>query len=118
MIGTVSGFGRTTDTGSTSPVVRFTSNPVMTNADCNRHWSTTQVQPQNVCQTTDGGRSSCNGDSGGPLTVQDGGRSLQIGLVSFGSAASGCSGPMPKVFARVSYFLDFIEANSDFVAAP
>ncbi|XP_053665069.1 brachyurin-like [Anopheles marshallii] len=118
MIGTVSGFGRTTDTGSTSPVIRYTSNPVMTNADCNVHWSTTQVQAQNVCQTTDGGRSSCNGDSGGPLTVQDGGRSLQIGLVSFGSAASGCSGPMPKVFVRVSFFLDWIQANSDFVAAP
>ncbi|XP_049299565.1 brachyurin-like isoform X2 [Anopheles funestus] len=116
MIGTVSGFGRTTDTGSTSPVVRYTSNPIMNNVDCNMHWSTNLVQPQNVCMTTDGGRASCNGDSGGPLTVQDGGSSLQVGIVSFGSSA-GCSSPTPKVFARVSYFLDFIESNSDFTAA-
>ncbi|XP_053665516.1 brachyurin-like [Anopheles marshallii] len=117
MIGTVSGFGRTTDTGATSPVLMFYHNPVMTNADCNAHWSTNVVQAQNVCVNTDGGRASCNGDSGGPLTVQDAGRSLQIGIVSFG-AASGCSGPMPKVFARVTFFMDWILANSDYVAAP
>uniref|UniRef100_A0A182MPM4 Peptidase S1 domain-containing protein n=1 Tax=Anopheles culicifacies TaxID=139723 RepID=A0A182MPM4_9DIPT len=116
MTGTVSGFGRTTDTGATSPVVMFTSNPVMTNADCIARWNTAVIQPQNVCMSGDGGRSACNGDSGGPLAVQDGG-SLQIGVVSFGSAA-GCSIGMPSVYARVSFFLDFIEVNSDFTAAP
>ncbi|XP_053666779.1 brachyurin-like [Anopheles marshallii] len=115
MTGTVSGFGRTTDTGSTSPVVMYTSNPVMTNADCIARWNTAVIQAQNVCLSGDGGRSACNGDSGGPLAVQDGG-SLQIGVVSFGSAA-GCSVGMPSVYARVTFFLDFIESNSDFVAA-
>uniref|UniRef100_A0A8W7PY83 Peptidase S1 domain-containing protein n=1 Tax=Anopheles coluzzii TaxID=1518534 RepID=A0A8W7PY83_ANOCL len=114
--GTVSGFGRTTNTGATSPVVMFTSNPVMTNADCIARWNTALIQPQNVCLSGDGGRSSCNGDSGGPLTVQDGG-SLQIGIVSFGSAA-GCSIGMPSVYARVSFYLDWIDANSDFNAQP
>uniref|UniRef100_A0A2C9GWU0 Peptidase S1 domain-containing protein n=1 Tax=Anopheles funestus TaxID=62324 RepID=A0A2C9GWU0_ANOFN len=116
MTGTVSGFGRTTDTGAASPVVMFTSNPVMTNADCIARWHATVILPQNVCLSGDGGRSPCNGDSGGPLAVQDGG-SLQIGVVSFGSA-EGCSVGMPSVFARVSFFLDFIESNSDFTAAP
>uniref|UniRef100_A0A182V8E1 Peptidase S1 domain-containing protein n=1 Tax=Anopheles merus TaxID=30066 RepID=A0A182V8E1_ANOME len=115
--GTVSGFGRTSDGSSaTSAVVRFTRNPVMTNADCIARWNTALIQPQNVCLSGEGGRSSCNGDSGGPLTVQDGG-SLQIGIVSFGSAA-GCSIGMPSVYARVSFFLPWIEANSNFVARP
>ncbi|XP_052899019.1 brachyurin-like [Anopheles moucheti] len=115
MIGTVSGFGRTTDTGAASTVVMYTTNPVMTNADCIARWNTAVIQAQNVCLSGDGGRSACNGDSGGPLAVQDGG-SLQIGVVSFGSAA-GCSVGMPSVYARVTFFLDFIESNSDFVAA-
>ncbi|XP_050075229.1 brachyurin-like [Anopheles maculipalpis] len=112
--GTVSGFGRTTDTGATSPVVMYTTNPVMTNADCIARWNTALIQPQNVCLSGDGGRSACNGDSGGPLAVRENG-SLQIGVVSFGSAA-GCSVGMPSVYARVSFFLDWIEANSDFTA--
>ncbi|XP_049540825.1 brachyurin-like [Anopheles darlingi] len=115
-MGTVSGFGRTTDVaGSTSAVVRYVSNPVMTNADCIARWNTVLIQAQNVCMSGDGGRSACNGDSGGPLAVQDGGASLQIGIVSFGSSG-GCSIGMPSVYARVSHFLGWIEANSDFVA--
>ncbi|XP_049299573.1 brachyurin-like [Anopheles funestus] len=114
--GTVSGFGRTSDASqATSAVVMFTSNPVMTNADCIASWNSVLIEPQNVCLSAEGGRSSCNGDSGGPLAVQDGG-SLQIGIVSFGSAA-GCAVGMPSVYARVSFFLDFIESNSDFTAA-
>uniref|UniRef100_A0A4Y0BGC3 Peptidase S1 domain-containing protein n=1 Tax=Anopheles funestus TaxID=62324 RepID=A0A4Y0BGC3_ANOFN len=114
--GTVSGFGRTSDASqATSAVVMFTSNPVMTNADCIASWNSVLIEPQNVCLSAEGGRSSCNGDSGGPLAVQDGG-SLQVGIVSFGSAA-GCAVGMPSVYARVSFFLDFIESNSDFTAA-
>ncbi|KFB45036.1 AGAP005669-PA-like protein [Anopheles sinensis] len=116
VLGTVSGFGRTSDASTaTSSVVMYTTNPVMTNADCIAQWNTVLIQPQNVCMSGANGRSACNGDSGGPLAVQDGG-SLQIGIVSFGSAA-GCSIGMPSVYARVSFFLDFIEANSDFVAS-
>ncbi|XP_058120914.1 brachyurin-like [Anopheles ziemanni] len=117
VLGTVSGFGRTSDASpDVSNVVMFTTNPVLTNADCLAQWNSPAIiQPQNVCLSGEGGRSACNGDSGGPLAVQDGG-SLQIGVVSFGSAG-GCSIGMPSVYARVSFFLDFIEANSDFVAS-
>uniref|UniRef100_A0A182Q4I7 Peptidase S1 domain-containing protein n=1 Tax=Anopheles farauti TaxID=69004 RepID=A0A182Q4I7_9DIPT len=111
--GTVSGFGRTSNAGPTSAVVRFTTNPVMTNADCIARWNTALIQPQNVCLSGEGGRSSCNGDSGGPLAVQDGG-SRQIGIVSFGSAA-GCSVGRPSVYTRVSHYLPWIEVNSDLV---
>ncbi|EAA11784.5 AGAP005691-PA [Anopheles gambiae str. PEST] len=115
--GTVSGFGRTSDASTaTSAVVRFTTNPVMTNADCVARWGTTMVQNQNVCLSGAGGRSACNGDSGGALTVQSGG-TLQIGVVSFVSV-NGCAVGMPSVYARVSFFLPWIEANSDFVAQP
>ncbi|XP_055530040.1 brachyurin-like [Wyeomyia smithii] len=115
MTGTVSGFGRTSDASqATSAVVMFTSNPIMTEADCLTSWGNNAniIQAQNICLSGEGGRSSCNGDSGGPLTVADGG-SLQVGIVSFGSAA-GCSIGMPSVYVRVTFFRDWIVQNSDF----
>ncbi|XP_062549411.1 brachyurin-like [Armigeres subalbatus] len=112
--GTVSGFGRTSDASTaTSAVVMFTTNPILTQADCLARWggNTNLIQAQNICLSGDGGRSSCNGDSGGPLTAQDSG-SLQVGIVSFGSDA-GCSVGMPSVYVRVSHFRDWIISNSD-----
>ena len=87
---------------------------VMTNAQCNAYWSTGLVQAQNVCLDPYGGRSACHGDSGGPLAVQDAGRSLQVGIASFVSA-NGCTSGAPSVWVRVSYFRDFISQNSNYV---
>ncbi|XP_055536540.1 brachyurin-like [Wyeomyia smithii] len=115
LTGTVSGFGRTSDASqATSPVVMFASNPIMTHADCLASWGNNAnlIQAQNICMSGAGGRSACNGDSGGPLTVQDGG-TLQVGIVSFGSAA-GCSIGMPSVYVRVTEFRQWIVDNSNF----
>ncbi|XP_052861677.1 brachyurin-like [Anopheles cruzii] len=118
MEGTASGFGRTSDASTaTSPIVMFTRNPILSNAQCNSFWSTALVQDQNVCLDAAGGRSPCNGDSGGPLAVQDGGSSLEVGIASFVSAA-GCASGAPSVWVRVSFFRDWIEQNSDFVFRP
>ncbi|EAT40039.1 AAEL008217-PA, partial [Aedes aegypti] len=114
-IATVSGFGRTSDTSpNTSAVVFFTTNPIITFANCLDQWSNAVhvIQSQNICLSGNGGRSSCNGDSGGPLTVQEDGESLQVGIVSFGSSA-GCAIGRPSVYARVTHFLDWILENSD-----
>uniref|UniRef100_A0A182JMI8 Uncharacterized protein n=1 Tax=Anopheles atroparvus TaxID=41427 RepID=A0A182JMI8_ANOAO len=115
-IGTVSGFG-IYDTANPRPsdVLNYAANPVMTNADCLAQWGPELIEDQNICQSGDGGRTACNSDSGGPMTVQDNG-SLQVGIVSFGDAA--CDGRLPSVYMRVSYYLEWIEANSDFVADP
>ena len=80
---TVSGFGRFSDgSAATSAVVRWVTMPVITNAACGAVFGI--VTPTNICTSTAGGRSSCNGDSGGPLAIQRGGVSYQIGVVSFG----------------------------------
>ncbi|XP_053674475.1 transmembrane protease serine 9-like [Anopheles nili] len=113
--GTASGFGRTSDAlPGTSPVVMFTRNPILSNAACNSFWSTALVQDQNVCLDAAGGRSPCNGDSGGPLAVQDAGNSLEVGIASFVSA-QGCASGAPSVWVRISFFRDWIEQNSDYV---
>ncbi|XP_035907633.1 brachyurin-like [Anopheles stephensi] len=120
LMGTVSGFGvYSVANPGLSDVLNYVLNPVITNADCLAAWSNSAelIQAQNICQSGDGGRSACNSDSGGPLTVQDNAESLLIGVVSFGSSG-GCDNGIPTVFARVSYYLGWIEDNSDFVADP
>uniref|UniRef100_A0A182JBJ0 Uncharacterized protein n=1 Tax=Anopheles atroparvus TaxID=41427 RepID=A0A182JBJ0_ANOAO len=118
LIGTASGFGRTSDAlPAASDVVMFTRNPVMSNAACQSAWNIILVSDQNVCLDATGGRSVCNGDSGGPLTVQDNGNSLEVGIASFVSA-QGCASGIPSVWVRVSFYRDFIEQNSDFVFRP
>ncbi|XP_053687227.1 brachyurin-like [Sabethes cyaneus] len=117
LTGTVSGFGRTSDSSmAEAAVIRFASNPILTEADCLSQWGNdvNLIQSQQICLSGEGGRSPCNGDSGGPLTVSEGpGLKLQVGIVSFGSAA-GCSIGMPSVYARVTHFRQWIVDNSDY----
>ncbi|KAJ8954471.1 hypothetical protein NQ314_007077 [Rhamnusium bicolor] len=48
----------------------------------------------------------CNGDSGGPLTVNG----VEVGIVSFGS--SSCQAGNPTAYARVSSFRSWITTNT------
>ena len=62
---------------------------------------------------TNGGYDSCQGDSGGPMVVlaTDEETYLQVGVVSWGY---GCAqAGYPGVYARVSYFLDWICTNTN-----
>lgn len=116
MTGIISGFGRTSDeTGSpASDVVMYSSNPIMTNADCAAAWNSILIGAQNICLSGAGGRSVCNGDSGGPLAVRDNDRSLQVGIASF-VHVNGCASGFPSGFVRVSHYLAWIAENSDVV---
>ena len=59
--------------------------------------------------TAEGGQGSCNGDSGGPATVNVGGTQRQVGLVSFGK--KGCRGPNAySVFTRVASHAEWIRS--------
>jgi len=106
----VSGWGRISDgSGATSPVLRSVTTTVITNAVCAATYGGIII-PSTICISTTGGRGTCNGDSGGPLTIAVGGGRQQIGVVSFGAAA-GCEVGFPAGFARVSSFHPWIMAN-------
>ncbi|XP_046736396.1 trypsin-1-like isoform X2 [Diprion similis] len=66
-----------------------------------------EVDDTQVCaDVPDGGKGSCHGDSGGPLTVNG----ELTGLVSW---ANGCAREgYPTVYTRVSEFLDWIEKTA------
>merc|ERR1712107_352109 len=64
----VSGWGRPSDSSSSiSPVLRKVEAPVMSQRECENYWG--NLNEGVVCIDTTGGKSSCNGDSGGPLSI-------------------------------------------------
>merc|ERR1739837_48284 len=71
---------------------------------CESYWG--NLNEGIVCINTEGGHSSCNGDSGGPLSIP-GSVYEQIGIVSFGSAA-GCEIGAPAGFSEVAKYIDWI----------
>jgi chymotrypsin len=107
----VSGWGRISDaSGATSTHLRHVDNVVITNAVCAATYGGIIIA-STICIATTGGRGTCNGDSGGPLTIAAGGGRQQIGVVSFGAAA-GCALGHPAGFARVSAFRGWIDTNA------
>merc|ERR1719277_2892400 len=51
---------------------------------------------------------SCQGDSGGPLTVVEGGKFLQIGIVSYAAGCGTSTSEGAGVYARVTNYVDWI----------
>jgi chymotrypsin len=107
-----SGFGRFSDSSNdVSDVLRFTRKTVITNASCRIRFPFL-VQDSTICAIGESGinNSVCNGDSGGPLTVRQNGRSVQVGVVSFGSPL-GCERDVPDGYARVTSFYEWIRST-------
>lgn len=107
----MSGWGRISDGSSTqSTQLRNAEQPVISNAACAAVFGTDTVISSTICTSTAGGRGTCSGDSGGPLTIADGSSRLLIGISSFVSA-SGCENGFPAGFTRVTSFNDWISAQ-------
>lgn len=83
------GWGRVVDGGAVSDVLRGVNNTIINNSICAEFYGNVAINDDTVCIDTTGGRGVCNGDSGGPLTVFDGGRRTQVGIASF-VHSSGC----------------------------
>merc|ERR1711997_647027 len=104
----VSGWGRPSDSSSgISEVLRYVDDRrVLSQAECENYWG--NLNDGVVCiDTTDGG-GSCNGDSGGPLSIP-GAQYEQIGIVSFGSTL-GCESGAPAGFTEVTMYRDWISS--------
>ncbi|XP_019538834.3 brachyurin-like [Aedes albopictus] len=115
-MGTFAGWGVTQEPATEySDVLMYINNRIYSNEECQeRFWVPMLIEEQNVCMSGEEGRSACIGDSGGPATVQVGADVVQIGVFSFGPA-SHCLDAIPIVCARVSYYLGWIQANSDVI---
>jgi secreted trypsin-like serine protease len=99
-----SGWGRTTQNGGVSPNLMWVELPIITNAVCAQTFGTNIIIASTICARAPAGRGTCNGDSGGPLTLRNG---IVIGVVSFVSSR-GCAVGDPSGYARVSSFRNWI----------
>lgn len=102
-LATVTGWGRISDYSSeTSEFLRGTQNNIITNVLCTATYGPSVIA-STICMATIGGRGTCIGDNGGPLTRQVGGSRQQIGIISFQSNLGvGCQVGNPVGSARIS----------------
>ncbi|CAF4797631.1 unnamed protein product [Pieris macdunnoughi] len=106
------GYGVTSDSQqgiSQSAIQSKVSLRVITNDVCRRTFPR-NVFDSTICVETSGGRSTCGGDSGGPLAIGSGNSRLLIGITSFGHR-DGCQAGRPAAFARVTSFYSWIRGR-------
>jgi len=106
---TISGWGTTTLSGSSSPLLRAATVQILTSPTDPKcgEYGTSFVPGNHVCAgMPQGGVDACQGDSGGPLTVAVSGTPVLAGIVSSGS---GCADPKyPGLYSRVTSFLPWL----------
>jgi len=100
---TCTGWGLTTQGGVGSDILREVTYPVITNQRCSTMYS--GITARMLC-AYEPGKDSCNGDSGGPFFVYQGGQALQVGIVSWGIGCAGVGAP--GVYTRVSSVVSWI----------
>lgn len=110
----LSGWGRTGSSGSLPMYLMQVEMPIIDNNFCKVRMSPVQgadIADYHIC-AFDNYSGSCNGDSGGPMTCNEGGQRVVAGVTSWGVSSRGnCMQSYPSVYARTSYFSDFISTN-------
>nr|KAG5709269.1 hypothetical protein BaRGS_018021 [Batillaria attramentaria] len=111
---TVGGWGRTTEGGIPSELPLKVDLPIVNSEECDVPYvefvGPNSIGPGKVCAGEEvDGESACQGDSGGPVMSNCNGVMEQVGIVSYGI---GCArAEYPNVYARVSYYTDWIKDN-------
>merc|ERR1712198_196125 len=103
-IGVIAGWGRT-EFGYQSTYLQKLDVLIWSNDLCREIYDPYFISDPNICIT---GKSACHGDSGGPLTVQENGRTVLVGIANwvFGGY---CISDYPTVYARITDQLDWIK---------
>ncbi|XP_011185283.2 serine protease 1 [Zeugodacus cucurbitae] len=104
-----SGWGRTSDTSSTSSSLNYARLPIIANSVCASTYGKQVITANTICVSTPSGTSTCQGDSGGPLALESG--DVLVGVTSFVSK-SGCASGAPAGFVRVTSYLPWIKERT------
>ncbi|XP_069688741.1 brachyurin-like isoform X2 [Periplaneta americana] len=109
----VSGWGKDSDSGTEiTENLQYVDLTVITNQECNSVYGF--ITSGMICVSTPDSKSTCDGDSGGPLIHSQNGGYIQVGIVSFVSS-SGCEAGLPAGFTRVTSYLDWIQTNTGII---
>jgi len=117
----VAGWGKNEFDGSFQFIQHKVDIPLVDSTTCNRKLKTAlnnqrrgvgdrfTLSPSEICAGAEIGKDACTGDGGSPLVCQaKSGRWTVMGLVTWGV---GCASDVPGVYARVSHFRNWINAN-------
>ena len=109
----VAGYGYTSNAGSPSTTLKELSIPFVADATCAAAYTTAGYAYSTatmICAGSDGppALDSCNGDSGGPLTLSIAGTRTLVGDVSWGPSSGCASAGLPGVYGRISAFRPWI----------
>lgn len=102
-----SGWGTTSESGSTAVILQKVTVPIVTDGECRDAYGDEIFDHMLCAGIPEGGKDACQGDSGGPLTATDlDDERYLAGIVSWGY---GCARPgFPGVYTEVSYFVDWV----------
>ncbi|XP_063215918.1 CLIP domain-containing serine protease B4-like [Bacillus rossius redtenbacheri] len=110
------GWGSTSMGMSSSKTLQWVKLKVQPSAGCDAVFTrraNISVGASQMCAAGDGGRDSCEGDSGGPLasreqpSLHSAARSVLVGVVSFGARACAAEA-VPGVYTRVTHYLHWL----------
>jgi len=112
---TVTGWGRVSTNGPGSPVLKEADVTVISDKDCKAKLRKKfRVDSSHICAMAPG-ENSCEGDSGGPLIVEENGRWTLVGVVN-GGPPGGCVDVQPQypaVYSRVTEVMDWIRKRTN-----
>lgn len=109
----VAGYGLTSNAGSSSTTLKELTIPFVADATCAAAYTTAGYAYSTatmICAGSDGppALDSCNGDSGGPLTLLIAGTRTLVGDVSWGPSSGCATAGLPGVYGRISAFRPWI----------
>ncbi|KAJ8004050.1 hypothetical protein DPEC_G00154770 [Dallia pectoralis] len=105
---TVSGWGRRSENGPTSRVLRRLEVPRIRSQECVEKSGVTLTANMFCAGYIEGRQDSCKGDSGGPLVTHYRNTTFLLGIVSWGK---GCAQPGNYgIYTRVSNYLEWIHS--------
>jgi len=105
----VYGWGTTSYGGVGASKLLEVEVPVVSNSVCQTAMPQYQITDAMLCAGGQLNKDGCQGDSGGPLTVDDNGKHVLIGDVSFGNKC-GLEGQY-GVYGDVAYFRTWVDTN-------
>ena len=113
------GWGEKNKKGNSTNVLLEVELSVADNEDCKEWWrdpptrdTPTNITENQICARIEETKSTCRGDSGGPLTYKSGNQHVLIGATSTGPKHCGVDDAF-IVFSRISQFREWIEGKME-----
>ncbi|KAL2087425.1 hypothetical protein ACEWY4_016253 [Coilia grayii] len=112
---TVSGWGRRSENGPESSLLRRLKVPRIRTQDCVKNSNVSLTLNMFCAGYIEGKEDSCKGDSGGPLVTHYRNTTFLLGIVSWGK---GCAKPGNYgIYTRVSNYLDWVQKHTSELAS-